>query len=174
MGITKLDLAGELIFPILIVIFGLSLLADALRKPKKARFHVSRNGVNLCDDDGDPKKGKNEYTTDGESFNCNCSFCEDTKVVDLPRLAEGNIVLSFGELTVDLTRCEEIADGCEVYANCSFGELEILVPKRYRAMPESNTTFASMSVEGEPDPHPAATLYIEGNVTFGEITVKYI
>ena len=174
LGITQLNLAGELIFPILIVIFGLSLLADALRKPKKPRFHVSRNGVKLCDNDGNPKKGKNEYTTDGDSFNCNCSFSEDTQVVNLPLLSEGNIILSFGELTIDLTGCDEIADGCELYANCSFGELEILVPKRYRVVADSNTTFASMEIEGEPDPNPIATIHIEGNVTFGEITIQYV
>ena len=174
LGITQLKLAGELIFPILIVIFGLSLLADALRKPKKPRFHISRNGVKLCDDNGNPKKGKNEYTTDGESFNCNFSFCESTQLVNLPLLSDGNIILSFGELTVDLTGCEEIADGCEIYANCSFGELEILVPKRYRVVQEPNTTFASMNIEGAPDPNPIATIHIEGNVSFGEITIEYV
>jgi transcriptional regulator with XRE-family HTH domain len=174
LGITQLNLAGELIFPILIVIFGLSLLADALRKPKRGRFRVTRDGAKICDENGNPKKGKNEYATDGESFNCNFSFCESTQVVNLPLLSDGNIVLSFGELKLDLTGCEKIADGCELYANCSFGELEILVPKRYRVVADSNTTFASMEIEGEPDPNPIATIHIEGNVTFGEITIQYV
>ena len=174
LGITQLNLAGELIFPILIVIFGLSLLADAMRKPKRGRFRVTRDGAKICDENGNPKKGKNEYATDGESFNCNFSFCESTQVVNLPLLSDGNIVLSFGELKIDLTGCEKIADGCELYANCSFGELEILVPKRYRVVADSNTTFASMEIEGEPDPNPIATIHIEGNVTFGEITIQYV
>ncbi len=174
LGIWKLNIGSELIFPIIIVIFGLSLLVDALRKPKRGRFRVTRDGMKISDENNSPKKGKNEYTTDGESFNCNCTFCEDTQVVNLPLLSEGNIILSFGELTIDLTGCEEITDGCALYANCSFGELEILVPKRCRVVPESNTTFASMSVEGEPNPYPTATMYIEGNVTFGEITIRYI
>ena len=174
LGITHLNLAGELIFPILIVIFGLSLLADALRKPKRGRFRVTRDGAKICDENGNPKKGKNEYATDGESFNCNFSFCESTQVVNLPLLSDGNIVLSFGELKIDLTGCEKIADGCELYANCSFGELEILVPKRYRVVADSNTTFASMEIEGEPDPNPIATIHIEGNITFGEITIQYV
>ena len=174
LGITHLNLAGELIFPILIVIFGLSLLADAMRKPKRGRFRVTRDGAKICDENGNPKKGKNEYATDGESFNCNFSFCESTQMINMPLLSDGNIVLSFGELKIDLTGCEKIADGCELYANCSFGELEILVPKRYRVVADSNTTFASMEIEGEPDPNPIATIHIEGNVTFGEITIKYI
>lgn len=174
LGITQLNLAGELIFPILIVIFGLSLLADALRKPKRGRFRVTRDGAKICDENGNPKKGKNEYATDGESFNCNFSFCERTQMINMPLLSDGNIVLSFGELKIDLTGCEKIADGCELYANCSFGELEILVPKRYRVVADSNTTFASMEIEGEPDPNPIATIHIEGNVTFGEITIQYV
>ena len=174
LGITHLNLAGELIFPILIVIFGLSLLADALRKPKRGRFRVTRDGAKICDENGNPKKGKNEYATDGESFNCNFSFCESTQMINMPLLSDGNIVLSFGELKIDLTGCEKIADGCELYANCSFGELEILVPKRYRVVADSNTTFASMEIEGEPDPNPIATIHIEGNVTFGEITIQYV
>ena len=173
-GITQLDLAGELIFPIIILIFGLSLLADALRKPKRGRFRITKNGAKICDENGNPKTGKNEYTTDGESFDYHFSFGEGVHVVNMPRLSEGNILLDFGELTVDLTGCEEIADGCELYANCSFGELEILVPKRYRVVPESNTTFASMTIKGEPAPDPVGTVAITGNVTFGEITIKYI
>ena len=174
LGITHLNLAGELIFPILIVIFGLSLLADAMRKPKRGRFRVTRDGAKICDENGNPKKGKSEYATDGESFNCNFSFCESTQMINMPLLSDGNIVLSFGELKIDLTGCERIADGCELYANCSFGELEILVPKRYRVVADSNTTFASMEIEGEPDPNPIATIHIEGNVTFGEITIQYV
>ena len=174
LGITHLNLAGELIFPILIVIFGLSLLADAMRKPKRGRFRVTRDGAKICDENGNPKKGKNEYATDGESFNCNFSFCESTQMINMPLLSDGNIVLSFGELKIDLTGCEKIADGCELYANCSFGELEILVPKRYRVVADSNTTFASMEIEGEPDPNPIATIHIEGNITFGEITIQYV
>ena len=173
-GVTQLDLGGELVFPIIILIVGLSLLLDAFRKPKHGRFRVTKNGAKICDENGDPKEGKNEYTTDGESFDYHFSFGEGNQVVSLPRLSEGNIILDFGELTVDLSGCDEIADGCQLYANCTFGELVILVPKRYRALTASNTTFASICVNGEPDPHPEATIHISGNATFGEITVKYI
>ena len=132
LGITQLNLAGELIFPILIVIFGLSLLADAMRKPKRGRFRVTRDGAKICDENGKPKTGRNEYTTDGESFEYNFSFGESTHAVALPRLSNGEVNMSFGELILDLTPCGKIADSCKLEANCSFGELEILVPKYCR------------------------------------------
>ena len=174
LNIWELNMGSNLIFPIVIVIFGLSLLADALRKPRQPRFHVSRNGVKLCDENGHPRKGQNEYITEDEGFTCNFSFGEGVQAVALPRLSTGIINMSFGELTVDFTDCEEIADGCMLEANCSFGELVLLVPKWCRVLPESRTAFASLAVKGEPDPEPVATMYVKGKVSFGEILVKYV
>lgn len=173
-GITKLDLAGELVFPVLVVIFGLSLLADALRKPKKARFHVSRDGVKLCDENGNPKKGKNEYKTDGESFEYDFAFGNGVQKVALPVLSEGEVNMSFGELILDLTGCDEITDGCALEVNCSFGELVILVPKRFRVEPDSSTSFADLSIVGQPDPNPQGIIRLDASVSFGEMIIKYV
>lgn len=174
LNIWELNMGSNLIFPIVIVIFGLSLLADALRKPRKPRFHVSRNGVKLCDENGQPRKGQNEYKVEGERFIYNFSFGEGVQAVALPRLSAGVVNMNFGELKVDLSGCEEIADGCALEANCSFGELVLLVPKWCRVLPESRTSFASLAVKGEPDPEPVATMYVKGKVSFGEILVKYV
>ena len=35
-----LNISKELIWPIILVLFGLFLLADALRKPKNSKFHI--------------------------------------------------------------------------------------------------------------------------------------
>ena len=173
-GITHWNLAGELVFPVLILIFGLSLLADALKKPKKPKFHISRDGVKLCDEKGNPKHGQNDYTTDEDSFVWDVSFSESIRVIQLPRLAEGEINMSFGEVTVDLTGCGEIVNGCQLEANCSFGELEILVPKCCRVLPESSTAFASVTLEGEPAADATTTIRVESNANFGEITIRYV
>ena len=174
MGLLPLELGGELLIPAAILIFGLSLLVDALRKPDRPRFRISRDGVKLCDEKGKPKHGKNVYTTDGDSFVCNVSFGEGTRVVQLPQLAEGTIDLSFGELTVDLTGCGEIVDGCVVAANCAFGELEILVPRHCRVQTETSTAFASVRMVGEPAADAATTICVAGSTSFGEITIRYV
>ena len=44
LGIFDFSLDKGLIFPALILIFGLSLLVDALRKPKGKRFHINKKG----------------------------------------------------------------------------------------------------------------------------------
>lgn len=173
LGLWKLNIAGELLFPIIVVLLGISLLVDALRKPKKPHFSVKHHGKNVQGIHGSSKT-KNDYTVDGEYFSCNLAFGDNTHMIELPRLSGGDISVSFGELTVDLSRCEEISDHCTIGAACSFGQLNLLVPRRFQVKPESNTAFASMTVNGTPDSLPVGTIYLDGNVSFGELQITYI
>ena len=167
LGITQLNLAGELIFPVLIVIFGLSLLADALRKPKRSRF-IYRKGGKKTD------KTKNSFESDDTSFFCSVSFGEDTRYITLAQLERGSVQCAFGELTIDLTRCQKVAPGCCIDTTCSFGEVELIVPSRFRVEPESNTAFASLECTGQPDANPEGVIRLCADVSFGEVEIHYV
>ncbi len=159
-------LGGELLWPALIVVFGISLLLDALRKPKKPHFHVTHNGSK--------KKSVSEYTNTEDGFECDQSFGKAHHHVVLPRLRHGSIDNSFGELTVDLSGVEEVSEDCTVDADCSFGNLVLLVPSRFRVEPRSDTTFAGMNVLGNPAANPAGVIHLHADVSFGNIELKYI
>ena len=168
LGFIQLDL-GDMVFPVIVVLFGLSLLADALRKPKKPRFRVSHNGKKV-----ENQKTQKYYTVDGEHFDCSMSFGDSSQSVTLPRLAGGEVCCSFGDFTLDLSGCEEITEDCAIEATCSFGELTILVPARYQVVPESTTAFASFDTVGTPDAAAVGTIHMECTVSFGQIVVRYI
>jgi transcriptional regulator with XRE-family HTH domain len=168
LNVISLDL-GDMIFPIIIVLFGISLLADALRKPKKRRWIVKH--------DGKPVNGetrKNTCTTEGEHFACDMSFGDGRQDIMMPRLASGEIDCSFGDFTVDLSGCETITEDCRIEVDCSFGEVTILVPSHYRVLPETDTTFASTTIDGIPDIEPVGTIRMECDVSFGQVTIRYI
>lgn len=167
LGLWQLDIAGELIFPICIVLFGAGLLIDALRKPNKPRFRIVKNGDHS-------HKTKRNCENHENRFTCALSFGEYVHAADIPLLAGGDITVSFGELTVDLTDCEEIAPNCTIDANCSFGELLLLVPRKFRIEPDISTAFASYDVKGQPDEHASGVIHLDANVSFGEVCVKYI
>ena len=171
LGFLNFGYDGSLVFPIILVLFGLSLLTDALKKPSKPRFRVIHNGNNVRDGEK-----KTEYTasTDKDTFSCSLSFGEKTHQVHVPVLRWGDVSVSFGELTLDLTGCETVEENCGINANCSFGELELLVPRKFRVEPRSSTAFASVELIGHPDSEPAGILYLDANVSFGEIRVRYI
>ena len=167
LGIWSLNIAGEMVFPIIVLLFGLSLLIDALRKPKKPRFSFSHSN-----DKSD--KAHSTFCEEGEHFDCSVRFCENTYEISLPRLSSGNASVSFGELTLDMTHCEEIADECDLELTCSFGTLELLVPKSCRIVPDNSAAFGSVEFTGHPDPDAHTVIRLDGSVSFGSIEIRYI
>ena len=168
LGFWTFDVADELIFPIVIVLFGLGLLIDALRKPKKPRFTFRHNG------EKENKKAHSTLIEDEEHFDCSVSFCENSYTVTLPRVSSGDAAVSFGELTLDLTECKEIADDCDLDLSCSFGELHLLVPKSCRVIPDISTAFGSVDFSGQPDNDAETTINVDGSASFGSITIRYV
>ena len=165
LGVMPFAMGKEFLLPAFLLIFGASLLVDALKKPRKRHFSFHHNGKN-------PKRSHCEITND--SFDCDLSFGEFARVLDVPRLRCGSISVSFGELELDLSGCEEICPGCRIEADCSFGELTLKVPSRYRIDAEESSSFGSFEVKGTPDPQPEAVIRLDASVSFGEICVKYI
>ena len=167
LGIYSLDIAGNLVFPLIVVLLGLGLLIEALRKPKKPKFTFHHKG-------GENNKAHSSMTEDEEHFDCSVSFGQNTYVVTLPRISSGEATVSFGELTLDLTQCGEIANGCELDLGCSFGQLTLLVPKSCRVISDSGTAFGCVEFCGEPSDDAATTINLDAGVSFGEIEIRYI
>lgn len=167
LGLTSLGLSSELVLPVVVILFGLSLLADALHKPKKHRFSVTHNGRNISNT-------KSNCSFGDESFDSVVSFGEGYHLIDLPRLSAGTATISFGEATVDLTACGQLASNCTIEATCSFGELTLRVPRRFRVESSSSTAFASVDVSGHPDPEPEGVIFLNATASFGEIGIDYI
>jgi len=85
-----------------------------------------------------------------------------------------DVSTSFGDFTIDLTGVEKVSDHCSVEVNCSFGELELLIPSRFEVKQNGSSAFGDSSVSGQPDPNPQGTIYLKTSVSFGEIHIEYI
>ena len=160
-GFLPFYLEWELILPVLFLLSGLGLLSDVLRKPKQGHLPADRIGKALC-------------TCEGEHFSCSTAFAENSSLIQLPRLASGTAEVSFGELTVDLRGCEELAENCHLALDCSFGHLTLLIPRRFRASCAKETTFGTVEVTGAPAEDAAEVLLVTCDVSFGQITVQYL
>lgn len=166
-GLLPSNLGVGIILPVCLLLFGLYLLAEALRKPKKSSWSFQNGGAPFG-------KQKNQYHADQETFCANLSFGEKYFHIPLPRLREGEANVSFGELTIDLTECEELMQPCHINASCAFGELEFRVPRHWRVDSTSSTSFASFDIKGEPDPDASQVITMAASANFGEITIRYI
>lgn len=157
----------DLLLPAFLLLFGLSLLADALRKPKDARFRITRNGKSIA-------RETFSHDVQADSFRYECTFSGKHQLVSLPQLRNGSASVSFGHLTVDLSGCEGFAEDALLNAECAFGDLVILIPKSCKADIRSDSAFGSVDILGTHDPDPTATIYVDADVSFGRIALKYI
>ena len=170
LNIWEIRLSGELVFPVIIVLFGLSLLVDALRKPKNSKFHICRDGVNL----GSSGKTKRSFTIAADSFESDLAFGEDVHTIELDTLKHGDIDCSFGSLSVDLRKCKHVTADCTLDADCSFGSLELLVPKRFFINLDRSSAFGAIEVIGQPDREPEGEITLDADVSFGHIEIRYL
>lgn len=167
LGVLQLHIGSELLFPIGVVLFGLSLLLNALKKPKSSRFSVTHNG----------KPGtasRSQITEEDGVFTIDQVFCENTHNVETALLKGGDIDTAFGSLTVDLSGCQAVASNCVIEADCAFGEMTIRVPAKFRVVPLSDTTFASVDITGHPDSNTVGTIQMNADVSFGHICIEYV
>lgn len=164
LGIFNFSDVDGLLFPVLVTLFGLSLLGDALKKPRKPKVHIK----------GSTDKRKEQLNMEKDSFDYSASFGESTQYIYLPCMRSGSISTSFGEYKLDLSGVSSLAEGCCLDVSCAFGELVLLIPSRYAARPTSANFFAGTTIKGEPDPEPEGIIYLNTSASFGEITIRYI
>ena len=147
-----------------IALFGLDMLIDTLLGRKRAvpKGHFGPAGM------------KNNFALEPEAFRCSTAFGEDKHLITLPLLSRGQAEVSFGELTLDLTGCEDFGEDCRLDLRCSFGQLNVFLPRRCRAETSIQTACAAWDTIGAPDPQASARIYVNGSVSFGEIAIHYI
>jgi len=167
--IWDIDLDGGIWVAVAVLLFGIALLADALRK---------RHKPDICytDSRGNVHRGKmtHDYTVDGNRFTYEANFGSNIQLIQLDALQFGEITTNFGEYTVDLTGVASLDAGCRINAECNFGELTILVPHGYTVLPDSSTAFASFEIKGQSDVNSRGTILLNASVSFGEICIQYI
>ena len=166
LGILHLNLGWNILFPALILLLGLSLLFDGLRKKKDRPAGVHITG---------PSQTYNAEmrVEDGWLIYSN-SFGEDRYLVAAPELKGGTVNVSFGEHILDFSGVEAVAEGCSVELNSSFGEIALKIPKRFRVNFVTSKSFAEVDVHGYPDVEPEGTINLISNLSFGELTIDYI
>lgn len=156
-------LSEELLLPILLLFFGLSLLVDAIRGKKVPVGHCNMEELS-----------RNYFGYDGNAFDCRTGFGEGHRVIQLPQLEGGTAEVTFGELSVDIHDCQTIAENCCIRLKCCFGSLTLYVPRRWRLLCVNKTAFGAVQEYGCANPDAEGTIRVESSVSFGEIKIKYI
>lgn len=165
LGIFHLELGWGIVFPVLILLLGVSLLIDGFRKKKRPS-----GGLHITT----PESGASEmWVKDGWLVYSN-SFGEDRYLVATPELKGGDISVCFGEHVLDFSGVEKVAEDCTVELNSSFGEISLRIPSRFRVNFVTSKNFAETEVHGYPASEPEGTINLVSNLSFGQLSIVYI
>ena len=172
MTVTDLNVSWKLVFPVLILLLGLTLLMDSFKQPKHSRWHIRNKGkrASHLSHNGNLV---NDFNVAGDTFTCALHFGDDYRLLDMEKLTKGDVDCSFGDLTLDLSGCGRFSENCFIKVDCTFGSTTILVPKSVQVTPHSSTAFAGFEVQGNPDADASATIHLDVDVSFGSVTVCY-
>ena len=167
-GLIRVELGWGVVFPVVLLLWGVSLLIDIVfgkrRRHGKSKTTVHNN-----------KKLHHEYSCDNGYLHCELSFGEYRAAVVTPMLKGGSIDSSFGDFTVDFSACESLAPNCRIDVDNSFGELTLLVPDKFRAEVNRDGGFAAnIEIKGAPAAETRGVLFLEVDNSFGNVVLRYV
>jgi len=163
----SVSLDKNLVWAVLILLFGASLLADAIKKPKKPVFFVNKSSSENINKN-------NGYQCSDNSFMFENRFGEIRQNITLDTLQHGDIRVSFGEYTINMSGIKSISPDCTVFVQCNFGELHLIVPSSYKVVSNPRSAFANVEITGTPDENPSGILHLDGSINFGELEIEYV
>ena len=164
LNLLPFSLNRSVIFPVVLILFGLSLTVDALKKPKKSKFRVTRNGKSIK---------KIEYNVGGDRITYNAEFADHTQEICMDKLRSGTVSGKFGDFELDFTQVKELAEDCHLEVSCSFGDMTLIIPQRFEVKPVTKTSFGEISFDGHPDANPQGVIQLDATANFSDITIEY-
>lgn len=171
LGLVKAAFTWPVLLAGMLVLWGVSILIDAVRG-KSSRTWRFRKPVRIFKSthhDQGTRVCRMEHGIMDYAF----SFCSSAVRVPAQELRGGRAEVNFGELTVDLRDCTGLARDCVLQAEASFGELMLLVPRRYRVEHTGTQCAGSVDVAGAPLDSPEGILTVHTEVNFGSIQIQY-
>ena len=136
-------------------------------------FPNKRHGRTYCHKS---KHSSTKENIDDNNPQIKLSFGESSKYLHSDSLKGGDFSASFGELNVYFDQVQLNPEGAEIYLDCSFGALNIFVPREWKIVDkvEANLGSVQNNINNSSLDVNAPCLTIKGYVRFGSIEIKNI
>jgi len=153
----------QMILPAVIAYVGLEML---LPKPKKRRHPKCRRPhVSVKDDDSN-------------NPSVSVSFGATSRHLRAEALETAWLNCSFGGMEIFLDGAELNPNGAELVINCSFGAVQLVVPRHWQIIDRVNCSVGGVDIEksfsGPPPAENAPRLTLSGKVSFGGVEVRQV
>jgi hypothetical protein len=145
----------------------LSIGCEMLFRKHRCTIKYHNTHDHVCGHDGETLTGNQLYAK--------VSFCDSSKYLHSDSLEKGEFAVSFGHLNVYFDQVQLSPDGAEVYLDCSFGEMDVYLPRHWQVKDKLHATLGNISNTSRPFADitgPQITLI--GEAKFGAINIHYV
>jgi predicted membrane protein len=115
-------------------------------------------------------------TTDENNPSVQVKFDSCSKYLHGDCLQSGNFSASFADLEVFFDQTTLSPDGAEIYVDCSFGNINLYIPRSWRVAESVSANFGKVENQvrnSQPEPD-SPLLTVTGTVSFGDVSIRYI
>ena len=166
-GVWKVTLGWSLVIPAFLLLWGVSLMIDVIFGKKRKR----RRGES-------PESTAHYYACECENgwLKCVARFSDRTFKVATEQFRGGEIETRFGDYRFDFSGCAAVAPDCRLTLKNSFGDVTLKIPARFQVQVDrqNNAFSADVNVSGQPLETPEGTIFLETEISFGDLTICYI
>ncbi len=163
LGVIAFALTWSVIWPSLLILLGLTIVFEAF-VPRRHRWQK------YC---GCDHKSKSEFNEEDGFIRYDCAFCDEERKILNEELTGGDIDLSFGKGTIDLTGVKFVASGANLKVDVAFGSFDLIVPRHIRLFVKSDKAFGSIQTAGQADSNAPYSLAVNADVSFGSMNIRY-
>jgi transcriptional regulator with XRE-family HTH domain len=166
LGAITFVLTWSIVWPIALILLGLTILLDKIWPERHKKWR--------CAEECQGHVPVSNYNEADGYIRYDCSFSEENRKVTGNQFAGGKIDVSFGKSVLDLTGITNVVSGARLNADVSFGSFEILLPRTIRLQTASDKSFGSVQTKGEASADASMMIYLDGDVSFGSMVIRYI
>ena len=152
-------------WPVLLAACALTIGLKMLFPRFGKRHHILINGKSAKTVSTENREGSSVYYEN--------AFGSTVKYIT-GEVSEVNMENSFGGIEVYFSDAVLVNNTARVHVESSFGGVELYVPSDWKVMMNVDTSFGAAEETGHCNPSGENTLYVEGEVSFGGLDIKYI
>lgn len=146
---------------------GLNLLFPRFRK-KGGHMNVFFNGREY-----DGKHIVSEESWEGDNVRYENVFGSAVKYVS-GQISHVEVENSFGTMQIYLTEAQPREGSASVHLETAFGSMVLYVPAGWRVVLSTENAFGSTRENGRCNPEGTTVLYVNGEVSFGSLLIRYV
>ena len=129
--------------------------------------------VNIDGWEYDGKHTVSEESWEGDSVRYENVFGSAVKYVS-GQISHVEVENSFGTMQIYLTEAQPREGSASVHLETAFGSMVLYVPAGWRVVLSTENAFGSTRENGHCNPEGTTVLYVDGEVSFGSLLIRYV